>query len=43
VIAAVVLAEEEVGGGRDVNHTFIGLGLIAMVLVVIWLIGRSRA
>ena len=30
--------------GREVNsHTFIGLGLMASVLVVIWLIRRSRA
>ena len=42
--AALVLAEEVTGEGRDVNnHTFIGLGLMAMVLVVIWLIRRSRA
>jgi hypothetical protein len=43
-IAALVLAEELTGEGRDVNnHTFIGLGLMAMVLVVIWLIRRSSA
>jgi hypothetical protein len=30
--------------GREINsHTFIGLGLMASVLVVIWLIRRSRA
>ena len=41
---ALVLAEEIAGEGRVVNnHTFIGLGLMAMVLVVIWLIRRSRA
>jgi hypothetical protein len=42
--AALVLAEEVTGEGHAVNnHTFIGLGLMAMVLVVIWLIRRSRA
>ena len=44
VISALMLAEEVTGEGRDVNnHTFIGLGLMAMILVVIWLIHRSRA
>ena len=30
--------------GREINsHTYLGLGLMAIVLVVIWLIRRSRA
>ena len=30
--------------GREVNsHTFIGLGMICIALLVIWLIRRSRA
>jgi hypothetical protein len=44
MIATLVLAEEVTGEGRDMdNHTFIGLGLMAMILVVIWLIRRTRA
>jgi len=31
-------------GSREINsHTFIGLGLMATVLVVVWLIRRTRA
>jgi hypothetical protein len=30
--------------GHEINsHTFLGLGLIAIVLTVIWLIRRTRA
>ncbi len=44
-IHALILAAEEVSDeGRTVNsHTFIGLGVIAVTLFVIWMIRRSRA
>lgn len=42
--AILTAAEELNSDGREVNsHTFIGLGLMASVLVVLWLIHRSRA
>ena len=38
------IVETDGGEGREVNSsTFIGLGLIAVVLVAIWFIRRSRA
>ncbi len=38
------IVETEVGEGREANSsTFIGLGFIAVVLVAIWFIRRSRA
>lgn len=41
----MILAEAaELSEGREVDsHTFIGLGIIACTLVVIWLIRRTRA
>jgi hypothetical protein len=40
-LAATPTTTEE---GREVNsHTFIGLGLMATVLVIVWLIRRTRA
>ncbi len=44
ISALILAAEEVVDEGRTVNnHTFIGLGVIAVTLFVIWLIRRSRA
>ena len=43
-LALLATTEELTGEGREANgHTFLGLGLIASVLVVIWLIRRTRA
>jgi hypothetical protein len=42
---ALLTATDELNSeGREVNsHTLLGLGLMACVLLVLWLIGRSRA
>jgi hypothetical protein len=43
---AIQIPVEPIGTafGREVNtHTLIGLGLMACVLAVVWLIRRSRA
>lgn len=45
-MSAIEIPVEPIGTafGREVNtNTLIGLGLIACVLVVVWLIRRSRA
>jgi hypothetical protein len=44
LVASLVAQAADTPEGREVNsHTFIGLGLMASVLAVIWLIRRSRA
>jgi hypothetical protein len=44
LVTSLIAQTAETPEGREVNsHTFIGLGLMASVLVVIWLIRRSRA
>ena len=43
-MATMIAEVPETPEGREINsHTFIGLGLMASVLVVIWLIRRTRA
>ena len=38
------MVETDAGDSREMNsHTYIGLGFIAVVLVAIWFIRRSRA
>jgi MYXO-CTERM domain-containing protein len=43
-MTARILAEELTGEGRDADgHTYLGLGLMALILLVLWLIRRSKA